>query len=163
VGFCLCFHLDNTRLVRVLRKIKKTWQSNTATDGNKPPSPYRDYIEEAIKLSQWKPPRVIVYQREQLRWEPIKRLEGERHWQKLASSARARGITADCVPVASTDGVYIIYTSGTTRLPKGVLREAGGHAVGLHLSISYLMNIHGPGDVVSTDAVPKSVDPEEAV
>lgn len=56
---------------------------------------------------------------------------------------------AKCVPVKSTDPIYIIYTSGTTGLPKGVLREAGGHAVGLHLSISYLFGIHGPGDVVS--------------
>jgi propionyl-CoA synthetase len=55
---------------------------------------------------------------------------------------------AACVPVKSTDPIYIIYTSGTTGLPKGVLREAGGHAVGLHLSISYLFGIHGPGDVV---------------
>ncbi len=53
------------------------------------------------------------------------------------------------MPVKSTDPIYIIYTSGTTGLPKGVLREAGGHAVGLHLSISYLFGIHGPGDVVS--------------
>lgn len=52
------------------------------------------------------------------------------------------------MPVKSTDPVYIIYTSGTTGLPKGVLREAGGHAVGLHLSISYLFGIQGPGDVV---------------
>lgn len=42
----------------------------------------------------------------------------------------------------------IIYTSGTTGLPKGVLREAGGHAVGLNLSIKYLFGIHGPGDVM---------------
>lgn len=43
---------------------------------------------------------------------------------------------------------YIIYTSGTTGLPKGVLREAGGHAVGLNLSIKYLFGIRGPGDVM---------------
>jgi propionyl-CoA synthetase len=76
-------------------------------------------------------------------------LEGQRKWQNLVKSARARGMRAACVPVKSTDPIYIIYTSGTTGLPKGVLREAGGHAVGLHLSISYLFGIHGPGDVVS--------------
>lgn len=59
-----------------------------------------------------------------------------------------RGLKADCVPVESSDGIYIIYTSGTTGLPKGVLREAGGHAVGLHLSISYLFGVHGPGDIM---------------
>ena len=83
-----------------------------------------------------------------MRWD-IDKNGGERNWNKLVRSARARGVKAACVPVKSNDGVYIIYTSGTTGLPKGVLREAAGNAVGLHLSISYLFNIHGPGDVVS--------------
>jgi propionyl-CoA synthetase len=87
-------------------------------------------------------------QRDELPWRPIRKLQGERKWQNLVKSARARGMRAECVPVKSTDPIYIIYTSGTTGLPKGVLREAGGHAVGLHLSISYLFGIHGPGDVV---------------
>ncbi|KAL2128529.1 hypothetical protein VTI74DRAFT_9043 [Chaetomium olivicolor] len=117
-------------------------------DGNKPPIPYREYIEEAIRISPWKPPKTIIWQRDQLRWSPIRKLEGERKWQNLVKSARARGVRAKCVPVKSTDPIYIIYTSGTTGLPKGVLREAGGHAVGLHLSISYLFGIHGPGDVM---------------
>ena len=54
------------------------------------------------------------------------------------------------MPVKSTDGLYIIYTSGTTGLPKGVLREAGGHAVGLNLSVKYVFDIKGPGDVLFT-------------
>ncbi|KAK4121126.1 acetyl-CoA synthetase-like protein [Parathielavia appendiculata] len=117
-------------------------------DGNKPPIPYREYVEEAIRISPWKPPTTIVWQRDQLPWRPIRKLEGQRKWQNLVKSARARGLRAECVPVNSTDPIYIIYTSGTTGLPKGVLREAGGHAVGLHLSISYLFGIHGPGDVM---------------
>ncbi|KAK3373478.1 hypothetical protein B0T24DRAFT_678908 [Lasiosphaeria ovina] len=117
-------------------------------DGNKPPVAYRSYIEEAVRLSAWKPPRIIIWQRHELSWHPIRKTDGERNWQNLVKSARARGLRADCVPVKSTDGLYIIYTSGTTGLPKGVLREAGGHAVGLHLSVSYLFGIHGPGDVM---------------
>lgn len=119
-------------------------------DGNKPPISYRPFIEEAIKLSPWKPTKTIIYQREQVPWHPIHKTGGERSWQNLVKSLRARGLAkgVECVPVKSTDGVYIIYTSGTTGLPKGVMREAGGHAVGLHLSISYLFGIHGPGDVV---------------
>ncbi|KAL2264697.1 hypothetical protein VTJ83DRAFT_7207 [Remersonia thermophila] len=117
-------------------------------DGNKPPIPYRDFVEEAVRLSSWKPPKTIIWQREQLLWEPIRESRGERKWQDLVASARERGVKAECVPVKSTDPLYIIYTSGTTGLPKGVLREAGGHAVGLHLSISYLFGIHGPGDVM---------------
>ncbi|KAH6649772.1 hypothetical protein F5144DRAFT_588420 [Chaetomium tenue] len=114
-------------------------------DGNKPPIPYRDFIEEAVRISPWKPSKTIIWQ---LLWRPTRKLEGERKWQHLAKSARARNKRAECVPVKSTDPIYIIYTSGTTGLPKGVLREAGGHAVGLHLTISYLFGIHGPGDVM---------------
>ncbi|KAH8821099.1 AMP-binding enzyme [Xylogone sp. PMI_703] len=117
-------------------------------DGAKPPMSYQPFVREAIKLSSHKPEKTIIWQRDQLRWNPVDRLAGERTWQKIARSAAARNVKADCVPVKSSDGVYIIYTSGTTGLPKGVLRDAAGHAVGLHLSISYLMGIHGPGDVM---------------
>lgn len=117
-------------------------------DGAKPPMSYRPFIEEAIRLSPWKPEKTIIWQREQASWHPVRKTAGERSWQNLVKSARARKIKAECVPVRSTDGVYIIYTSGTTGLPKGVVREAGGHAVGLHLSIEYLFGIRGVGDVV---------------
>lgn len=117
-------------------------------DGAKPPMSYKPFIREAIGLSSHKPAKTIIWQRDQLRWDPVDKGNGERNWQRLVKSARGRGVKADCVPVASNDGVYIIYTSGTTGLPKGVLREAGGHAVGLHLSISYLFGVHGPGDVM---------------
>ncbi|KAH8699593.1 hypothetical protein BGZ61DRAFT_351964 [Ilyonectria robusta] len=119
-------------------------------DGNKPPIAYRPLVEEAISLSTHKPSKTIVWQRDQIRWNPMDRNAGQATWQKLVRSARARNIRADCVPVKSTDPVYIIHTSGTTGTPKGVLRDAGGHAVGLHLSISYLFNIHGPGCVAFT-------------
>ncbi|TVY52453.1 Uncharacterized protein LCER1_G004621 [Lachnellula cervina] len=117
-------------------------------DGVKPPMPYKPFITEAINLSSHKPKRTIIWQREQLSWDNIDELHGERAWQSMVKDAQSRGVKADCVPIKSSDGVYIIYTSGTTGLPKGVVREAGGHAVGLHLSISYLFGIHGPGDVM---------------
>lgn len=116
-------------------------------DGAKPPMSYQPFIREAIKLSSHKPKKTIIWQRDQLRWD-LDKPAGERNWQRSVKSARNRNQTTDCVPVKSSDGLYIIYTSGTTGLPKGVLREAGGHAVGLHLSISYLFGIHGPGDVM---------------
>ncbi|KAK7397672.1 hypothetical protein QQX98_012960 [Neonectria punicea] len=119
-------------------------------DGNKPAIAYRPLVEEAITLAAHKPSKTIVWQRDQLRWNSMDRNAGQSTWQKLVRSARARNIRADCVPVKSTDPVYIIHTSGTTGAPKGVLRDAGGHAVGLHLSISYLFNIHGPGCVAFT-------------
>lgn len=108
---------------------------------------YQPFIREAMKLSKHKPAKTIIWQRDQLRWD-LDKPAGERNWQRSVKSARNRNQKADCVPVKSSDGLYIIYTSGTTGLPKGVLREAGGHAVGLHLSISYLFGIHGPGDVM---------------
>lgn len=119
-------------------------------DGAKPPIPYRPLIEEAVAAAAHKPPRTLVWQRDQARWGPTDRREGQATWQKVVRSARARGVRAACVPVGSNEPVYIIHTSGTTGAPKGVLRDAGGHAVGLHLSISYLFGIHGPGDVAFT-------------
>ncbi|KAM4057663.1 AMP-binding enzyme [Hirsutella rhossiliensis] len=119
-------------------------------DGAKPPQAYRPLVEEAVGLATHKPSRTLIWQREQLRWTPVNRRDGQATWQKVTRSARARNIRADCVPVGSNDTVYIIHTSGTTGAPKGVSRDAAGHAVGLHLSMSYLFGIHGPGDVVFT-------------
>lgn len=119
-------------------------------DGAKPPTSYKPFVTEAIYLSSHKPFKTIIWQRDQLRWDRVDKANGQRNWQRLVRSATFRGLKADCVPVKSGDGVYIIYTSGTTGLPKGVLREAGGHAVGLHLTISYIFGIHGPGDVIFT-------------
>ncbi|KAI9811149.1 MAG: hypothetical protein M1827_005600 [Pycnora praestabilis] len=117
-------------------------------EGSKGAMDYKPFMEGALKKSSFKPGKIIVWQREELRWDPIVKENGERNWQRLVKSARNRGVKAEAVPVKSNDGVYIIYTSGTTGLPKGVLREAAGHAVGLSLSIKYLFGIHGPGDVM---------------
>ncbi|KAI1380889.1 AMP-binding enzyme [Hypoxylon crocopeplum] len=119
-------------------------------DGAKPPMSYKPFISEAIRLSSHKPARVVIWQRDELRWDSLNKAAGERNWFKMVRSCRARGVKADCVPVHSTDEIYIIYTSGTTGSPKGVVRQAGGHAVGLQLSIRYLFGVHGPGDVMFT-------------
>jgi propionyl-CoA synthetase len=119
-------------------------------EGGKKPTGYKAMIEEAVQKSSHKPCRTIIWQRDQLRWDPITKENGQRNWQRLVKSARNRGLKADVVPVKSGDGLYIIYTSGTTGLPKGVVRSAGGHAVGLTFSMKYLFGVHGPGDVQFT-------------
>ena len=119
-------------------------------EGSKKPTAYKSMIEDAIEKSALKPAKTIVWQRDQLRWDPVVKENGQRNWQRLVKSARNRGLKADAVPVRSEDGLYIIYTSGTTGLPKGVVRSVGGHAVGLHFSMKYLFGIHGPGDVQFT-------------
>ncbi|CAO1597425.1 MAG: hypothetical protein LQ349_000632 [Xanthoria aureola] len=116
-------------------------------EGGKGPMSYKPFIEQAIEKSSHKPGRVLIWQREQLVWDPISEESGERDWQELIRSAKERKLKAEAVAVNSDDGLYIIYTSGTTGLPKGVLRQAGGHAVGLNLSIRYLFGI-GPRDVM---------------
>ncbi|KAH7026164.1 uncharacterized protein B0I36DRAFT_330033 [Microdochium trichocladiopsis] len=117
-------------------------------DGGKPPMSYTPFIRDAIDISSHKPRKVFVWQRDQLRWDPIDTSRGEVNWFKKVRSCRARGIRAAAVPVDANDGLYIIYTSGTTGNPKGVVRDAGGHAVGLDLSIRYKFDVHGPGDVM---------------
>lgn len=81
-------------------------------EGAKGPIDYKPFVEGALAKSNVKPEKIIVWQREQLRWDPINRNEGERHWQKLVEGAKRRGIRAEAVPVKSEDGLYIIYTSG---------------------------------------------------
>jgi propionyl-CoA synthetase len=119
-------------------------------EGSKKPTRYKSMIEEAVQKSKVKPSKTIVWQRDELRWDPVIKENGQRNWQRLVKSARNRGLKAEAVPVRSGDGLYIIYTSGTTGLPKGVVRSAGGHAVGLNFSMKYLFGIHGPGDVQFT-------------
>ncbi|EER24046.1 hypothetical protein D8B26_002218 [Coccidioides posadasii str. Silveira] len=122
--------------------------ASCGVEGSKGVVDYKPLVEGAIAKSSFKPSKVIVWQRDQLRWAPMQKLEGQRNWQRIVKSARNRGIRAEAVPVKSNDSLYVIYTSGTTGLPKGVVREAGGHAVGLNLSIKYLFDIKGPGDVI---------------
>lgn len=119
-------------------------------EGAKGPLPYQPLVRGAIEQCPFKPAKTIIWQREESRWDDVRKDNGERNWQRLVKSARNRGLKAENVPVRSNDGLYIIYTSGTTGLPKGVLREAGGHAVGLNLSMRYIFGVRGPGDVMFT-------------
>lgn len=63
-------------------------------EGNKGPMGYKKLLEEAIRKSSFKPSKTIIWQREQLRWDPVVKEEGQRNWQRLVKSARNRGLKA---------------------------------------------------------------------
>jgi propionyl-CoA synthetase len=105
---------------------------------------YKPLLDAAIALARSKPQACLILQRPQAQ-APL--IEGRDHdWSALRAVAVAAKKSADCVPVAATDPLYILYTSGTTGIPKGVVRDNGGHMVALKWSMKYLYGIE-PGEV----------------
>ncbi len=105
---------------------------------------YKPLLDEAIALSSFKPQTCIILQRPQ---QVCDLIEGRDHdWSALRAAALAANKAADCVPVLATDPLYILYTSGTTGVPKGVVRDNGGYIVALKWSMQYLYDIK-PGEV----------------
>ncbi len=104
---------------------------------------YKPLLDEAIALSASKPSACIILQRQQ---EICGLLADRDHdWAKLRAAAMAANKLAPCVPVRATDPLYILYTSGTTGIPKGVVRDNGGHAVALKWSMYNLYGVN-PGE-----------------
>ena len=103
---------------------------------------YKPIIEAALAATTHQPDKVVVFQREQARAEMGAR---DVDWDEAMAAAEPR----DCVPVAATDPLYVLYTSGTTGKPKGVVRDNGGHAVALAWSLRNVYDIN-PGDVFWT-------------
>jgi propionyl-CoA synthetase len=105
--------------------------------------PYKPLLDEAIRLAKAKPQACIVLQRPQAAADLV---DGRDHdWGELREKARTAGRSTDCVPVLATDPLYILYTSGTTGIPKGVVRDNGGHMVALKWSMKNLYGVD-PGE-----------------
>ncbi|MFG1301152.1 propionyl-CoA synthetase [Xanthobacter sp. V3C-3] len=109
--------------------------------------PYKPLLDLAITMSAVKPEACVVLQRAE---GPGTLVEGRDHdWAQASAAAKAAGKSSACVEVAATDPLYILYTSGTTGKPKGVVRDTGGYMVALDWSMKNLYGIK-PGEVFWT-------------
>ena len=101
---------------------------------------YKPLLDEAVDLAQHKPHSCVIYQRSELAADMQ---PGRDHdWNEIVAAAKP----APCVPVKATDPLYILYTSGTTGQPKGVVRDNGGHIVALKWSMKHIYGVE-PGEV----------------
>ena len=100
---------------------------------------YKPLIEEAIKLAKIKPKKCVIFQREN---NHVELNANDISWEDFIKNAKE----TECEPMDANDPAYILYTSGTTGTPKGIVRDIAGHIVALKWSMKNIYNIN-PGDV----------------
>ncbi|KQY23790.1 propionyl-CoA synthetase [Rhizobium sp. Root483D2] len=105
---------------------------------------YKPLLDAAIEISSHKPAHCLVFQRQALKADlsAVRDLD----FATAVAAAKERGVDIPCTPVLATDPLYILYTSGTTGQPKGVVRDNGGHMVALVWSMQHFFGIK-PGEV----------------
>ena len=101
---------------------------------------YKPLLDQAVQLASHKPDHCISLQRPQAKAELVAPRDVD--WLDAVADASPR----DCVPVLATDPLYLLYTSGTTGQPKGIMRDNGGHAVALHWTMKHIYGVE-PGEV----------------